>query len=471
MSDDELKRALGALPADEPPAAFVDQVLSARRAEQEAAVDRPLQGGGRPRHRRPWLLAGFAAAVVAAAVGLFVLTRDQGAPAQLAGGMESTGERRSLAIGGRAVAVAEPGAGLAWKLAADGSAHVRQERGSIFYRVEHGRPFVVETPAGEVRVLGTCFRVEVDPMNPLLKSVISAGAGAVVATAVLVTVYEGKVRVSNAAGVVDVRPGESAALQGAQAPRRLEPSSLPIAASGGGALALAAPPADVTREQLLVRDSQQREQLATLYGQVRALEAEKAALPARPDKGDDHREGPGGKAYGFTPAEWAQMAEKCEVRFDLPAFGNNPPRIPPRQAAALGISDDERQAIEASLARLNGQYMDTVRRLYVETTGDTSGAETLEPWAMLNEMEQKSPHGSSSAARKRVALEKAGKLQAPADPAAGTVLERLYRYVVNISDVAERELAAVVGPEQAHALREKGFGHRSAMSGCSGDDE
>jgi hypothetical protein len=471
MSDDDLKRALGELPVGDPPAGFVDQVLAARRAEQAAAVDRLLESSRAPRRRRPLLLAGFVAVIVAATIGLFVLTRNQATPASLAGGADSVDERRSLAIGERAVAVAEPGAGLSWKLSADGGALVEQKYGSVFYRVDHGGLFVVDTPAGQVQVLGTCFRVEVDPMNPLLKSVVSAGAGAIVATAVVVTVYEGKVRVSNASGVLDVRPGESASLRDGQAPARLDTPSAPVASAGPSAALLAAPPADVTREQLLVRDGQQREQLATLDGRVRQLEAEKAALASKKPGGpDEPREGRH-KVHGFTPEEWAEMAEKCEVRFDLPQFGLNPPKIPARQAAAMGISDDQRIAMESVLGRMNSQYMSTVRGLYVEVTGDTAGADNLEPLAMVNEMEHKSPPGSSSAARKRVALERAGKVAPPADPQAGPAIERLMRYVLGVSDDTERELAAVVGAEKAAVLRDKGFGHRSAISGCNDNDE
>src|SRR5205085_6877903 len=83
------------------------------------------------------------------------------------------------------------------------------ERGDIFYRVEPGESFVVAAPGAEILVTGTCFRVEVEPM---LKPLVSAAAGAIVASAIVVTVYEGKVRVVSAEGATEVHAGEQTRL-------------------------------------------------------------------------------------------------------------------------------------------------------------------------------------------------------------------------------------------------------------------
>ncbi len=80
----------------------------------------------------------------------------------------------------------------------------------MFYRVDGGA-FVVRTPAGEVRTLGTCFEVEVSQMKSQLKS---AAAGAALTAAVLVTVYELK----NAHGRIEVAPGEAARAESGGAP-------------------------------------------------------------------------------------------------------------------------------------------------------------------------------------------------------------------------------------------------------------
>jgi hypothetical protein len=94
---------------------------------------------------------------------------------------------------------------------------VEQASGDVFWRVEPGERFVVRTPAGEVTVKGTCFRVRV----------LSVGAAA--AAALAVAVYEGKVGVSRAGVQVDLVAGESATLDDHGAHRASAPDDDPEA--------------------------------------------------------------------------------------------------------------------------------------------------------------------------------------------------------------------------------------------------
>ncbi len=74
-------------------------------------------------------------------------------------------------------------------------------------------PFVVHTPAGVVRVTGTCFRVEVSDMKLINRQNLSGAAvGAALGAAVVVTVYEGRVLLARdkGGGEVELRPGQSA---------------------------------------------------------------------------------------------------------------------------------------------------------------------------------------------------------------------------------------------------------------------
>jgi hypothetical protein len=284
---------------------------------------------------------------LAATIALFVFTRPVGAPpSRLAGGVDALADRRSLDVGGRATAVAESGASLDWRVAANGHALVHQTHGNVFYRVEKGGAFVVATPSGDVTVLGTCFRVEVDPMNPKLQSAVAAGAGAIVTAAVLVTVYEGKVRVSNAHGQVDVRPGEQAVAQEGVAPSRLPPPDGPVKIVMGGPAVpsdlLAPPPADATRVQLIARDAKLREQIALLDGRLHKLEAGGGDLPlGRPrTPAENDPRGWGDKMFGFTAAEYTEMAKSCEARFDMPSFDLEAPQLSAKQAEKAGFSDD-----------------------------------------------------------------------------------------------------------------------------------
>jgi hypothetical protein len=468
MSDD-WKLPPDAWPADEPPEGFAERVMAARsreRAHKPSSPEPPLPPPNR------WRRAALAAIVVtgvAATIALFLLTRASGPPpSRLAGGVEALGERRSLNVGPRGVAVAEPGASLDWRVKADGRALVHQTHGNVFYRVERGGLFVVETPAGAVTVLGTCFRVEVDPMNAKMQSAVAAGAGAIVTAAVLVTVYEGKVRVSNAHGQVDVVPGEQASLSEGAAPNRLQPPG-PVKVVMGGAVPaelMGPPPADATREQLLARDAKQRERIAALEARVRGIEA-------GPGEGRDRRRPEHEKmSYDLSQEEWAQMAQSCEVRYDLPPLRLDFKPFPAKATTKLGITEEQLGAVNDMTRRFNDRFIKELRGLYVEATGDTSGVETLEPMAMGHEIEQKSSERDSGDARRRLALERAGKLAPPANLAQTPPIERYYRMLLTAGDQFETELGKIVGADLARDIREDGFGgNRGIVSGCGHDDD
>src|SRR4029079_5784500 len=92
-------------------------------------------------------------------------------------------ERTTTRIGARGVAVVEPASDLTWNVDDRGAARVDQRTGNVFYRVEHGAPFIVHTPAGDIRVTGTCFRIEVDSMNTKQKMIASGLTGAALSSA------------------------------------------------------------------------------------------------------------------------------------------------------------------------------------------------------------------------------------------------------------------------------------------------
>jgi ferric-dicitrate binding protein FerR (iron transport regulator) len=146
MNDDEFAtRALEHWRAEEPPAGFADRVLAAR----EHAVS--------PRRIARWAVA---AAIAGLAISAWSFARAHRAST----GDQSFASRETVELGKRGRAVAEAGTHLAWSISAAGDARVSQPAGSVFYRIEPGGDFVVGTPAGDVTVTGTCFRVEVTPM-------------------------------------------------------------------------------------------------------------------------------------------------------------------------------------------------------------------------------------------------------------------------------------------------------------------
>ena len=177
-------------------------------------------------------------------------------------------------LGRRARVVAEPGAHLAFR-----GDDVTQDRGDVFYRVEPGERFVVHTPVGDVDVLGTCFRVQLDAPgdDEMAKRDVAKVGGAavlagVLATAATVTVYEGRVGVSRASAREELAAGERAALD-AEGVRKLDPES----AGRGGATGSLAPRTDETVEQanarLVAAARDTRRELEAVSSQRTALEA------------------------------------------------------------------------------------------------------------------------------------------------------------------------------------------------------
>ncbi len=198
---DALEReTLLAYEAPSAPADLADRVLAALRTETELPA-RPRTG----RTRRLWIAAASVAVSIIAAA---VLLRSGPGGATSSAGHRVVTARESIAIGGRAVAVAEAGSELSWTVLAGGAATVDQRRGDVFYRVTPGQPFAVLLPGAAVRVLGTSFRVEVSDMRTRNKLLAAGATGVALSAAVLVTVYEGRVRLENEQGEVELAPGE-----------------------------------------------------------------------------------------------------------------------------------------------------------------------------------------------------------------------------------------------------------------------
>ncbi len=156
MNDDDADDLAGrALARWQPPGApsdFADRVLAARSAPASAA----------PRRAR-WV---GATALIATAASVAVWQWPAAAPTREAMPARAVAERESIALGGRGIAVAEAGAALSWRR--DGRAvTVAQTAGEVFYRVEAGGPFVVETPAATVPPARAGCHQAGDPAAPI----------------------------------------------------------------------------------------------------------------------------------------------------------------------------------------------------------------------------------------------------------------------------------------------------------------
>ena len=454
--DDAVHEALERWQPPGPPAGFADR------------VDVATLGAGRSDRRRSrWPLVVVAVAAVAAAAAVVVVAWPSAPPASIVVARRAYAARETVALGGRGVAVAEPGAAFGWRQ--DGAAlSVRQESGDVFYRVDRASParFTVTTPAGEIHVTGTCFRVEVIPM-PTKASLIGAAAGAVSATAAVVTVYEGKVLVASPSGQAEVKAGEKVTLDGAP-PRP--------AAVAGPTVAIAVPSepsATITREELLVRDQAQREQIAALSGRLAQLEG---AIAAGGGKVRKHPGGPDGDGDWLNPTkeELLALAQECGVKIDLPpVMRGELMTIDPGTAESVGLTAEEVTQANQAFAELASSWKSRVRGWYVEATGDHQGADQLSPHSMGEELQDKALPGEQAALQKRISHERAGLLPAPADLGRASPYERYFRALADLGNEAERVIGAKIGAEKAHKIRAEngGWGMRMSIAGCEDESD
>jgi hypothetical protein len=159
--------------------------------------------------RRRWMLGGGALTAVAAAlVAAWWVGPGDGPTME---GHQVASARTTVTIAQRAAAAMEPGADLSWSVRKR-QVRVQQRRGSVFYRVDGGAPFRVVTPAGEVEVTGTCFRVT-----------LGGGPAALAAMTTLVSVLEGSVKVGSGEHALTVKAGEAV---------RLSPGRPPVSVPG-----------------------------------------------------------------------------------------------------------------------------------------------------------------------------------------------------------------------------------------------
>ncbi|MFH1810271.1 MAG: FecR domain-containing protein [Pseudomonadota bacterium] len=213
-----LARDLDALwRASEPPVHFADRVI-ASWAVQQGSAPAAVSLDSRRRWLVPTALAAAAALIVVVGAGLDLTWPSRG--------QSLAAERAELKLGHRAVVVAEGGASLSWKVGLGGAVEVEQTEGDVFYRVEHGRRFEVQTPAGVVGVRGTCFRVLVRDAAAAPAPAGSGGGG----SQVEVTVYEGRVELASQGVQLSLEAGQHALATSTQAPKLIE---MPLAGPKG----------------------------------------------------------------------------------------------------------------------------------------------------------------------------------------------------------------------------------------------
>ena len=411
----------------------------------------PVSRSSRGRRRSMAVMVAGAAVLVAAAAALVLSARGGGPGGQARSGRAvAEAARRSVDVGGRAVGVLEPGARVAWRVEPSGRAEVRQTAGDVFYRVEPGGPFAVATLAGRVTVTGTCFRVEVDDMKGMNKDRWKGAAvGAAIATAVLVTVYEGSVTLASPDGTASVAPGQTALARAGAPPQVLD-----------GAGEAAAPSQAQARAQLV----QARARIATLETELAQAHQTGGGTQAHPAGDQDDGMGPlpagpedPNRYTDPSPDTLKDMAKNCQIAFDQPPLTteDDPVLVDAALAKKNGVTAADRAAINRAYQAVHDRAIAELRQLYIEVTGDRDGADHLSADALRTEIVKKSPPADTTAALRRISRERAGLI--PPVPAAELSqrppVEQLYRLDLDLGREAEQAAAGVVGADVAHALR------------------
>ncbi len=159
--------------------------------------------------------------------------------------------------------------------------------------------------------------------------------------------------------------------------------------------------------------------------------------------------------------EWAKI---CRTRWDYPNFDKAVQTEFTDQGRA---NPSEYAVMQEVLARMHAGWLAVLREAYIEVTGDTSGAKTLEPDAMQSEIANKGAQDEINSLRERLSQERAGLVTPPAVGAKMSALERHFRSVASLGDDTEAALAVRVGAARARAIRGAGWGSSMTAQGCT----
>jgi hypothetical protein len=419
---------------EEPPRGFAERVVSEAR--------RPEAAPARPRARR--VFAGLLLAASMAAVVGFGLHRQH-----VDGHGAVTADRRQeVHVGTRALAVLEKGAHVSW----DGDA-VEQSGGDVFWRVEPGARFVVHTPAADVAVKGTCFRVNVtggeDAMDR--KSAVSGAVGAVIAATALVGVYEGKVAVSHAGQSVDLVAGQSA---------QAGPGGLRRVGGGGGegepAEVAAASPSE-GEKALTEANANLADNVRSYRRKLEALEAEKKKLEKQlaETQAKLADAAPPKSEYELSPQDWKELAKEGELRLRVPCSGpRNDFSYSPGNLNKLGLAPQDAPIVQQAFQRSNARTWGTVQPLCSQALGgaDVSRIGLQACMSILGEMARTQNSAGYDEDVRQVTEIMAGLRPAPAPDSGADPLLLAYLALARESQNIETDLSQSLGPEDARRV-------------------
>lgn len=470
-------------PVEAPPDDFAARVLARldeateRRAETvdvrppaaalAPVVDVAPKAAGRSRRAALILWGGVAVAIAAAL--LFRLGR----PRDLHGEIVATARSEVTISAGRAVAVLEPGARVAW----DGD-QVTQSRGDVFYRVEQAPPnghLHVRTPAGEVDAQGACLTVKVRGGEADAKAAGAAtgtatgeeaamqkrdwkvgSVGALAGALVFVGVHEGRVAVSRASERVELAAGESASL----GPDGAKKGALGESESAFEAQAASAGAADEpfakANQNLVAQVSDYRGRLEALATQKSALEAKLAATETRLASLSDGAAPRTRGEWDLDKDDWAALAKKGEVKYRLPCAARAMKPLSPERLAKLGLAPTDTPVLREAFDRANRATWEKIKPLCAQALGaspeivEKIGVESCPH--LIYDLAMAADSDATREAHTRAAEVRAGLRPEPAPGERVHPVTQMFLALTAATGVVESELAKTYGPDDAHRL-------------------
>ena len=447
-----------AWPVDAPPADFAQRTVA--------------MAGGRAEKRRQRRIATTVATLAVAAAALLVVTWPM-----LRGpkpGSASAQQRMEVRVADRATAVLEAGTRIAWR----GDA-VEQPTGNVFYRVEPGEKFSVNTPAGTIEVLGTCFRVQVGNSptagdKKMKKQLLAASAGAALAAVAVVTVYEGKVQLLGAKERVTLGAGESGSI-GPEGAKKLEADELSSAEA-----ALEEAGGDKDKLDLSRANDALAGDIAGLNRKLRGLEKEKGKLEAQLVSAQtelarrtDGKPPRTRNEFDLDQDDWVKLAKTGTIKYRVPCLVEPGGWTPsPKRIDELGLAPGDAETIRASYQRSYERVWPQMRELCIAAIGKAEVADVLGPDTcthVIVDMARRSDSKAASEAMRQVSEVRAG-IRPEADPAtAKHPVFKLFTALTGEMKDFEKDLAESFGPEEAARLAyAKGMCHGSSTFGGPG---
>jgi hypothetical protein len=344
--------------------------------------------------------------------------------------------------------VLEKGARVSW----DGDA-VEQSGGDVFWRVEPGARFVVHTPAADVTVKGTCFRVNVrggeDDMTG--RDVKVGAVGAVIAATALVGVYEGKVAVSHAGQSVDLVAGQQAEA-GPGGVRR-------VGGGGGDEGAQAAATATgseaekaLTQANANLADTvrEYRRKLEALDAQKKKLEKDLAEVQSKLSDG-----GPPKSDYDLGQQDWKELAQKGEVRMRVPCAGpSGDYSVSPGTLNKLGLAPQDGPLVQQAYQKSHQRTWGVIEPLCSKALGGVDVSKIGQQACVSILMDQAAAKDNNQYDEdvREVAEVLAGTRQAPAPGQPADPIFLAYLALARETQNMQGDLAQSIGPADANRV-------------------